>query len=331
MIRHTGILLPSLPTRSFGSTGESVTAIGLGGAFLAAPNTDAAVATVRRALDRGITYFDTSPMYSEGESQSILGAAFESRSDSHLLATKLGYLPSRESHRKFDALWTQLQDNLRRLRRPRVDVLQVHEADLAQWWTHDSAQTWRIDPAREYDFVNAPVMKVLREAKSQGLCRFIGITGNGEAEMSRLLEVLDVDTILLAFHYDVLNRGATRAMLPLAQRKGVAAILGGIFQCGRLADAHPEWLDIPPKWMTPALRESYRRLYALRGESGLSLVELGIRFVLAEPRASNVLIGASTPDEVDAAVNAALRGPLPPDLHGAVLSLASGADSCVGG
>jgi aryl-alcohol dehydrogenase-like predicted oxidoreductase len=310
-----------LPQRPFGTTSKTVSVLGCGGAFLAAQSRDDGIASVRRALELGVTYFDTSPMYAAGQSQPIIGEALRGRREPHLLATKLGYLPRRSDHRSLDALRQQIRDNVRLLGRDSVDVLQLHEADLAHWWTDDATDAWRIKPDRDYDFANAPAMQVLRESKQQGLCRYIGITGNGEPEMTRLLEALDVDVFLLAFHYDVLHRDARNRALPMAQQKGVAFVAAGYLQCGNLAAVHPEWLDTPPKWMTPGLREAYRRLYALQAQCGLPLPELGIRYLLRDPSPSVILTGPRMPAELEQTVAAVQKGPLPDDLHAAVESL----------
>lgn len=81
-----------LETRPFGTTGESVTVIGLGGACLDRSSFEDGVATVRRALELGINYIDTSPYYGYGASQAIIGEALDGGSESYLLATKIGHL-----------------------------------------------------------------------------------------------------------------------------------------------------------------------------------------------------------------------------------------------
>ena len=83
--------------RDYGTTGAKATALGLGGAFLTHHSFADGVATVRKALDLGITYFDTSPMYCQGASQAVLGEALDGVDGDFLLATKLGYFtePSR--------------------------------------------------------------------------------------------------------------------------------------------------------------------------------------------------------------------------------------------
>lgn len=310
-----------METRPFGSTGERVTVIGLGGAPLNQQSHADGVATARRALDLGITYFDTSPGYGAGDSQVILGEALAGDQRRRLLATKLGHLSRTEDFRSVRALRAQLDDNLRMLRCERVDTLQVHEADWSCWWTDGVQKGELIRDDIEYDFSGAPVMQVLRQAKREGRCRFVGITGNNAAQMARILRAVDVDTFLVAFNYDLLWRRARRVAIPLATEKGVAMIVGGVFRYGELAREHPEWRQSPPAWCTPAVQARLDSLSRIRRQSTLSLVTLTIRYLLADPDLSTILVGAASPEELNESVRAAASGPLPPDLHAVVEGL----------
>ena len=306
--------------RNFGSTGLSVTSLGLGGAPLNESCFADGVATVRHGIDAGLTYFDTSPLYGQGMSQAIYGTALTDQDSGFLLATKLGHFRDPRLYRSADALRAQLNENLRLLRRQQVDLLQVHEADFHAWWSDDGA-AGRIREDEDYDFAGAPVVEVLREARDQGVCRYIGISGNTATNMARVLAALDVDTCLMAFNYDLIWRGARAQVMPLAQEKGVALILGAIFQYGRFTHVRRDWLETPPEWMTDRVRERFSRLYELQVASGMSLVELTVRFLLADPGFSTMLIGAATANQLEESVGAGRRGALSADLHAQVEAL----------
>jgi predicted aldo/keto reductase-like oxidoreductase len=77
-------LVTTIESRPYGSTGERVTILGLGCGALAKHSFAQGVATVRRALELGITYFDTSPFYCDGASQAILGETLDGRSEKYL-------------------------------------------------------------------------------------------------------------------------------------------------------------------------------------------------------------------------------------------------------
>ena len=296
----------------YGPTGAMTTKIGLGGAFLTARSFADGVATVHRALDLGVRYFDTSPMYCRGASQAVLGEALDGVSQEHLLATKLGYFAKPSRFHSHDALMTQFEENLRLLRRENVDTLQLHEADFHHWWSTDASVEGRLQPDMDYRFNDAPALETLRVLKAQERCRFIGISGNMADNMHRVLDNVNVDTFLLAFNYDLIRQGA-RNILPVAKEKGCVKLIGAIFQRG-LATAQPELLDNPPTWMTPDLVASYQQIYDLQRESGMSLVEMGVRYIAAQPDIDTIIIGAKVPAEIAECVHAAEKGPLSDDL-----------------
>lgn len=296
----------------YGPTQATTTKIGLGGAFLTRSSFADGVATVRRALDLGVRYFDTSPMYCRGASQAVLGQALDGVAQEHLLATKLGYFANPARYHSQEALITQFEENLRLLRRERVDTLQLHEADFHHWWSTDTSVQGRLQPDRHYSFNDAPALQALRELKAQGRCSFIGISGNTADNMQRVLENTEIDTFLLAFNYDLLRRRA-RTILPIAEEKGCVKLIGAIFQRG-LAVPQPELLDNPPNWMTPNLAGRYRQIYRLQRESGISLAELGVRYIAAQPGIDTIIIGAKLPAEIEECVQAVEKGPLPGDL-----------------
>ena len=301
----------AIEERDFGRTGEKVTFVGLGGAPLRSESDEEGMATVGRALELGVTYVESSPGY---QTQAVLGRALVGRREPFLVATKVGYFDDPADFRSKAALRSQIETNLRLLGRDSVDVLQVHEADWRHWWA-DGSQGGSIRPNEAYEFDDAPVMQVLREAKDDGLCRFIGITGNKADVMTHILRHVDIDVFLLAFHYDLIRRSARLEALPLAKQKGVATVLGAIYHNGQLARPHPEWIADPPEWMTPALRDRFARLYAIQRESGLSLPTLVIRFLLSDEDVDTVLLGCRNRSEVEEGVSAVAAGRLPTDLY----------------
>ncbi len=294
----------TLEKRPYGATGEQVTVIGLGGSYLDKSSLAEGIATVHHALELGITYFDTAPAYGRGASQVIMGHALEGCAAPHMLATKLGYLATPGDFRSPYALRAQLWENLRALRKSRVDVLQIHLAELACWWK-DGEQTQLLNLDEAYDFANAPIMQVLREAQTQGLCRFIGITADRADVIAHILCHVEVDACLVAYDYTPLCRRARNSVLPVARSRGIAYIAAGVIK--------------------PVIGEqgisSNHRLNALQQASGFSLVTLTIRYLIVDPAITTILVGAATPDEIEESVMAAQAGPLPSDLHQAIEDL----------
>jgi aryl-alcohol dehydrogenase-like predicted oxidoreductase len=134
--------------------------------------------------------------------------------------------------------------------------------------------------------------------------------------MQRVLEHVTVDTFLLAFNYDLVRRRARR-VLPVAEGRGCARMVGAIFARG-LATPSKELLTNPPGWMTADLLARYRAIYDLQAGSGMSLAEMGVRFMTAQSEPNVIIIGAKTPSEIEECVRAAEAGALPADLVRAI-------------
>ena len=319
--------MSTLEQRPLGRTGEPVTALSLGGCGLPRVSFADGVATVHRALELGVNYFDTSPMYSSGIAQAILGVALQGRPEPHLVSTKVGHLAQPSRFRSLDALHTQLEESLRVLRRECVDVLLIHEADHHYWWTDEPSDDLFVDLESEPDVANAPVMQVLREARAEGRCRHVGISGNSPDHLAHILRAagdVKVDVCLSALGYGLIDRGIRRQLLPVAGERGTAIALGGVFRRGQLVTIRPEWLRTPPVWpsgMTPEEQRRVLRLVELQRESQLSLVTLTLRYLVADRSIATILVGAATPSEIEESVAAVQAGPLPPDLHEAVEAL----------
>src|SRR3954463_9005736 len=127
----------AIPLHPFGNTGEKVPALAMGCGFpIGYVDVETSIATIRRAFDLGLRYFDTSPLYRGGESQAILGEALAGEKREHFVATKIGHFKDAHSFRSIAAMESQMRENLRLLRRDSVDLLQIHEADWDAWW-HD--------------------------------------------------------------------------------------------------------------------------------------------------------------------------------------------------
>ena len=313
--------MAALTTTKLGSTDLVATSFGLGCGPLDVRSFATGVATVERALELGVRYFDTSPHYGKGVSQAILGTALRDRDEEYVLATKIGHFATPSHYRSMDAIRSQLDENLRLLRRDRVNVLQIHEADWHLWWSDEPCDEYPLKDEIDYSFSAAPVMRVLAEARDRGRCDAIGITGNTAAGTARVLQHVEVDTYLLAMSYNPVERDAKKQALPLAQKKGVATILGGVLRAGRLAQRNDDWFASPPEWMTPAIETPLKRLYELSSDTGLSLPALALRFVMADPAVTIALLGCQTPEEVELDVEAASAGPLPVDIHQAIEDL----------
>jgi aryl-alcohol dehydrogenase-like predicted oxidoreductase len=317
-----------LEQRRFGRTGEHVSVIGLGGAALYKHSYEQGVATVRHALDLGVTYFDTSPAYGRadaagrwtdrGMSQLIMGEGLAGTTQPHLLATKL------DTFRTLEDCRAQLQDNLRALRRDRVDVLLGHSIQRATAWIPDAADDQRLDLDAEIDYAGAPLIQALREAKARGLCRYIGLSADESKPLAHILNRVELDMCLSANEYTLLVRRSPRIVAPVVRAQGIAYVVGGIFRGASPAapsDASPSQLAARGPLAQAGGIFSDQRLITLAETTGISIPALTVRFLLADREVATILAGASTPEELEESVVAAQAGPLPPDIHQAVAAL----------
>jgi aryl-alcohol dehydrogenase-like predicted oxidoreductase len=306
--------------RRLGRTDLQVTELGLGGVFVRTAVTapGEGVRVVQRALELGVNYLDTAPLY--GDSQQVLGEALQDVTAPYLLGAKCGRWDWETGpYRSLDAFKRQFEQTLRDLRRDEVDILYIHEADWAPYWTDMSVPrtTQFLEPDAEYDFDGAPVAVFLRWVKDQRRARFLGISGNNAHLLAKVLREMEtpIDVVLTAFQYSLLWRNAPHELFPLAAELDVGVVLGAPLQQGRLAQAYPEWVRNPPDWMDEDLRARYERLYAIQAETGLSLAELAIRFLLRDRRFASVIPGAASIEQIEENVRCATAGPLPDELH----------------
>ena len=313
--------------RSLGKTGLEVTEVGLGGAFIHEGETahDEATRVVHRALELGVNYFDTAPLY--GNSQEVLGEALQGRND-YLLGTKCGRWDWRTGpYRELDAFKVQLDQTLRALRRNCVDILYIHEADWRVYWQDEVTprKTRHICAEGVYDYDNAPVTQFLVWAKEQGMAKHLGISGNNAHLLAKVLHeiTLPVDVVLVGFQYSLIRRNARQYLLPLARKLGTGVVLGAPLQQGELAVPHEEWMEHPPDWMDDDLRARFAELYAIHRETGLSLAALAMRFLLADMDIATVIPGAATVQQLEENVGCSALGRLSPDVHSRLDALGS--------
>ncbi|MEZ4672925.1 MAG: aldo/keto reductase [Caldilineaceae bacterium] len=243
----------------------------------------------------------------------VLGEALAGVTQEHLLATKLGYFAEPARFHSREAL---LHNSKRTCASAALNALTRFNF-MKPTFIIGGPPMIRFKvvyrPMCSTTFcADAPALETLRTLKAQGRCRFIGISGNTADNMRRVLENVEVDTFLLAFNYDLIRRGA-REVLPIAKEKGCVKLVGAIFQRG-LATVQPELLEHPPQWMSAELVVRYRQIYALQRESGISLAEMGVRYIAAQPDVDTIIIGAKIPTEIEECVRAAEKAFATADL-----------------
>jgi D-threo-aldose 1-dehydrogenase len=264
--------------------------------------------TVNSAWNAGIRYFDTAPLYGSGLAETRLGEALTefSRTD-FVLSTKVGRVldaggqadpifvdaPAFEPRFDFrrDAVLRSLSESLARLRVEHIDIAYVHDPD---------------DHFREVVDTTLPTLLELRE---QGVIRAVGIGMNHAPLLVRLLRECDLDCVLIANRYTLLDQEALAELLPTCLEHQVGVVLGGVFNSGILASPFFEpRFDYRPA--PTSMVERAKELSRLCSSHGVPLSAAALQFAAAHPAVQSVLIGARSVAEVTSAVDGmALRIP----------------------
>ncbi|MFI5475900.1 aldo/keto reductase [Streptomyces cacaoi] len=306
-------------TGPLGGTGVQVTELAFGAAGIGnlyrPISEDAAVAAVDAAWEAGIRTFDTAPHYGLGLSERRLGAALRGRPRAaYTVSTKVGRLlvpgdaegddlangfavPA--THRRVwdfsaDGVLRSLDSSLNRLGLDRVDIALLHDPD-------DHAEQ-ALDEAY-------PALERLRD---EGVVRAIGIGMNRCGLPARFLRETDIDVVLLAGRYTLLEQEGLAGPLSEAAARGKSVVIGGVLNSGLLSDPKPgatyDYAPAPDAVLARALR-----LKAVTERHGVPLRAAALHFPLGHRAVASVLTGARSPQEVLDTVEQ-LRRPVPPAL-----------------
>lgn len=253
-------------------------------------------------MELGINAIDTAPAYADSEA--TIGQAIRGMDAPLIITTKLGGRPQPFDPRDIHALRSSVDESLRLLGRDQIDILMVHEPDRPQqyrWWT-------------SYDPLDGPVLTLMDELKASGKIRFNGLAGTTVTEMTSLVQSDRFDVVLTAFNYNALFREAKQTVIAAAKQHDMGVVLGSVLGQGFLARRADDEVSRKPIWLADARREQMIAYYQLLDDSGLSAVELCLRFAIADPDISTIPIGCKTVEHLEASVAAVEKGPLPVDV-----------------
>ncbi|GAB4058047.1 aldo/keto reductase [Catellatospora paridis] len=285
--------------RILGGTGMSVSELTLGTMMLGAMgNTDhdEAVRMIHTALDAGINFVDTADVYSQGESEEIVGKALRGRRDEVVLTTKFS-LPMGDdpNQRGGSRRWIvrAVEDSLRRLDTDHLDLYQMH----------------RTDPDTDVDETLSALSDLVRSGKVRAIGSSLfppdQIVEAQWAAERRGHERFRTEQP----PYSILLRGIEARMLPTAQKYGMGVLTFGPLHSGWLsgrpvsADSHRRQAQrhvfdlAEPRNQDKAA--AVERLTELAAAAGLPLTHLATAFVRAHPAVTSVIIGPRTPQQLD--------------------------------
>jgi D-threo-aldose 1-dehydrogenase len=313
----------TLPRRNLPGNPLAVSELSLGGSQLGnlyreVSDADAR-ATVDSAWELGIRYFDTAPHYGLGLSERRLGSALAGRPrNDYVLSTKVGRLlepvdhPAgldddgfvvSATHRRVwafsrDGIRRSLEESLGRLGLERVDIVYLH------------------DPDDHWDDVIKSGYPALAELRDEGVVRAIGAGMNQSRMLADLVRLADVDVVMLAGRYTLLEQDALDDLLPTCEARGVSVVAAGIFNSGLLArrrpaeDARYDYADAPREVV-----ERARAIASVCEQNGTTLPAAAIAFPLAHPAVASVCIGARSPEQIEHDADL-YRQSIDPDLWG---------------
>ena len=247
---------------------------------------------IHTALDNGMNYFDTAPLYGHGLAEERLGRILRTVTKPFVLETKVGrvlnwvekadpvpWFPDADPHMQpvfdysADGIKRSLDESLKRLGVDHIDIALMHEAEN------------HIPQA-----INT-AYPVLADLKRQGIIKAVGIGINFCDAALEIMKSVDLDIVLLAGRYTLLDQSAQNKLLPYALERKVDITIGGVFNSGVLADPKPgatfEYLPASDEIIKKA-----QDIGAFLKKLGIPLTAAALQFPLRHPAVTSVLTGS---------------------------------------
>lgn len=293
-------------------------AASIGNLYRAVPD-EQAREVVARAWDAGIRYFDTAPHYGFGLSEKRLGDALAELDPDQtaIVSTKVGRrldpapgadlaamrqaFVSPEPYESvfdysYDAVMRSYEGSLKRLCRDRIDILYAHDIGA---FAHGAAH-----PRLFAGFIGGGYRAML-ELRDSGAVGAIGLGVNEVAVCLEMLGVGDIDLIMLAGRYTLLEQDPLDDLLPLCAQRGVRLVIAGPYNSGILAKGVRHGGAIPNFNYAPAPPAIVERVGAIEdicARHGVPLAAAALQFPLAHPQVASVVPGMGSVGQVDDAL-----------------------------
>jgi len=313
--------------RPLGNSGLMVSSIGLGtNAFGSRIDADRTRAVVDAAIDAGITLFDTSDTYGVGASEELLGRSLGSRRDDVVVATKFGMDMGGANGPDWGARASRryvrkaVEASLRRLGTSYIDLYQLHQPDL-------------VTPIEE-------TLEALTELVQEGKVRYIGcsnfaawevVDAHWTATSAGLRPFVSAQN-----EYSLYNRAAEEELIPALEQLGMSLIAYFPLAYGLLTGKYRRGEKAPEGTRLAAENQAHRlagadwdrieALHAFADERGISILDVAVGGLAAQPTVGSVIAGVTRPEQVEANVRAGLWQPSDDDLEAlAVINAGRGA------
>jgi aryl-alcohol dehydrogenase-like predicted oxidoreductase len=265
---------------------------------------------VDAAMDSGINAFDTADTYGFGASETALGLALKGRRDRAIIATKFGITMNgangsecARSSREY--IQRAVRASLRRLGTDYIDLYQWHSPD-------------RRTPTEE-------TLETLDGLIRQGLIRAVGVSNQTGPELEDVLRVATRDRfrapLTIQNEYSLYNRSAEADLVPTCERLRVSILAYFPLACGLLTGRYRRGepappgsrLDGNPRRLAEADWDVIGQIERLAASHGLGIAHVALGWLAAQPAVGSVVVGVSSPQQLDANANAIARA-LPSDL-----------------
>ncbi|MGQ7847636.1 aldo/keto reductase [Granulosicoccus sp. 3-233] len=284
----------SLPRISFGTAAIA--------GIIEAVDEEQANAVLEQAWASGLRYFDTAPHYGQGLAERRIGDFLRSRhSEDWILSTKVGRLLQADRKARgplnkfveplpfsqhydysYDGIMRSVEDSFQRLGLSRIDILYAH--DLGTFTHADQADI------HLRQFLDSGV-RALQELKSQAVIKAFGLGVNDAQVCLDVLHECELDLLLLAGRYTLLDRTAEQTLLPLCKTRNTGLVMGGVLNSGILATgARPGALfNFQPA--SERVLDHVGRLESLCEQFGIRLAAAAMQFPLRNEQVISVLTG----------------------------------------
>jgi D-threo-aldose 1-dehydrogenase len=292
-----------------GATDLFVPRIGIGtaalGNFLVPTTDETAIGVIRHALDAGIRYIDTAPLYGHGLAEQRVAQAISGWPREELvLSTKVGRLlregaPPDESQYhegepfyrdvpsagpvwdfSEDGIRASVAESARRVGVERFDMLHMH------------------DPDEHYREASTTGFQALDALRRERAVAAVGAGMNHTEIQTRLVRHCDLDAVLVAGRYTLLDQTAMDELLPACADRHVSVVIGGVFNSGVLVDPSPgARFDYVPA--SDEVMERARRMQKICRLHAVPLAAAALQFPLAHPRVCSVLLGPRSIEELE--------------------------------
>ena len=274
------------------------------GGLFASVSESAVADVISTSMEMGLNYFDTAPHYGMGSAEVRLGRNINHLPrSSFVVSTKVGRLivPSEKAddpgwenstaavERIFDfsaaGIERSLLESLERLKMESVEMIFIHDPDGAA------------------DQAISEAYPVLERLRAEGIVRTIGVGITSNEIPTRFINETDIDVVLIALKYTLLDQSAETELLPTALRKGVSVIAGGVFNSGILTNPKAgATFNYEPA--SPEVLARAQKIEKFFLDRGVSLAQAALQFPMQHPAISAILVGCRSADEV--ATNVAL-------------------------